>query len=750
MTKRATLNALGEGYDIRHVALSPSGRLMAWLAAPRPDARAGKCAVLVYDTATGKLLHAVKDLPGADRADLPDEGETLVLHPVRPAKVEKALTAQAAVVGIPDGRGRFHCAYRFRPATYVRKNGNWVSTQGRSSPRRIDKAAVRFRDSLLTFDEVGIIRWDRKTGQKLEEYNEPFSDFAVSADGRRIAVREDQRVEVSDGDLGPLRNNTDCWGPPYLRFLSAGRLVVKNLGRLQVWDPRRTTALESLRVHDPLVLNKRWDTDSWGKAMPSVQEKGIVVYDLVADRPRCPLDGVRAADAKIRPWISGDGKRVLVTVEDKDTVFVRWFDANSGRQLGRYEIPRQELHRSRYSEGPVHWFAEDGSVFGHITRDTQLKLVDCSRGEAALVVGLSVPDTPDGGQVWRYQSAGSEVVKPLRLCPLPHSREGFDRLGHTLAVLHALHLVPAAFLAGALGQVDLVLAVGRQRSAPPGAASRHRQAPQAGIPAQPAEHPQPQRQRRLEERPLGIGTIDRQPQGLARVAQPQQQPADQVGSQFQLGVEVPGVRLGQAGHVLGADVQQGVQRQGQGVPQRVPHHPSQGDPDVAVAELLASWPRAGVVVDAGALHVRTVAGGRGIVEGEHQVVAGSPTHQRPQGATQQTGGQRLGATASGPEGAVSAAEGGGDAGGAQPAGDRAPAFGEQGAEEQQQQPRGGAAVESAADVGEPGGQSGGQVREWHGRLLGRARDGTPPSSWPGSRSSSTHASVPCAVTSPVS
>src|SRR5262249_14422731 len=90
---------------------------------------------------------------------------------------------------------------------------------------------------------------------------------------------------------------------------------------------------------------------------------------------------------------------------------------------------------------------------------------------------------------------------------------------------------------------------------------------------------------------------------------------------------------------------------------------------------------------------------------------------------------------------------GGDAGGAEPAGDGAPAPGEQGAAEQPEQARGGAAVEGAAEQGEPGGQGGGQVREWHGRLLGGAGDGCHPSSCPGSRLSSIRLAGPCAASS---
>ena len=171
--------------------------------------------------------------------------------------------------------------------------------------------------------------------------------------------------------------------------------------------------------------------------------------------------------------------------------------------------------------------------------------------------------------------------------------------------------------------------------------------------------------------------------------------------------------------------------------------PGQGDPDVAVDKFLAGRAGAGVVMDARARHAGAVAGGGRVVDGEQQVVAREPAQQRPQGTEQQAEGQGAGAAAGGPEGAIGGAEVVGDASGAEPGGDGAAAAGEEGAAEQEQQPGGGAAVEGAGKGVEPGGQKGGQVREWHGRLLGRTRDGSHPSSCPGSRPLSSCASISC-------
>ena len=97
--------------------------------------------------------------------------------------------------------------------------------------------------------------------------------------------------------------------------------------------------------------------------------------------------------------------------------------------------------------------------------------------------------------------------------------------------------------------------------------------------------------------------------------------------------------------------------------------------------------------------------------------------------------------AGGPQGGVGAAAVGGAAGGPKPAGDGAAAAGEAGAAPQPPQAPGGAAVAGGDDLGKPGGQNGGEVREGHGRLLGRTRVGIHPASGPGRRPSSRCASA---------
>jgi hypothetical protein len=130
------------------------------------------------------LLHTLKDVPRSHRIGLPDDGRTLVLCPMRPEKVDRLSTGQSTVVNVADGRVKFRCTYRFRPAT-------WGGDGAGQSPLidRVQQAAFRLDGSLLTVDDVGITRWDIDSGKLLEDYNEPTLAFSVSANEKRIAVR---------------------------------------------------------------------------------------------------------------------------------------------------------------------------------------------------------------------------------------------------------------------------------------------------------------------------------------------------------------------------------------------------------------------------------------------------------------------------------------------------------------------------------------------------------------------------------
>src|SRR5262249_35491027 len=84
----------------------------------------------------------------------------------------------------------------------------------------------------------------------------------------------------------------------------------------------------------------------------------------------------------------------------------------------------------------------DGAAVGHRLQDL---------GRRRLGVGAEVRPPA----VWLAHDHHPDTA-PRRP---PGRQEGLDRLDHGLPVLHTLHLSPAALLAGALGQVDLPLAI---------------------------------------------------------------------------------------------------------------------------------------------------------------------------------------------------------------------------------------------------------------------------------------------------
>lgn len=102
---------------------------------------------------------------------------------------------------------------------------------------------------------------------------------------------------------------------------------------------------------------------------------------------------------------------------------------------------------------------------------------------------------------------------------------------------------------------------------------------------------------RLDELALGIGAVGDEPDGFAQRLQPLDDPADQLTGQLQLGAEgkmlaVPRRDLTEA---FFPDVEQGAQRQADHTPAGVLHDPGDGDPDMAVEELLLGGSRRGVL-----------------------------------------------------------------------------------------------------------------------------------------------------------
>src|SRR5262249_48320047 len=146
------------------VSLSPSGELMAWLAAPTNEEPTG--AVYIHKTGTNDLVRTVTKLPAPrtqrNKPDatfghirLLDEGRTLLLQQ------KEALAAWCWNPPVPatDGRERAH----FFDGVPVSKP---------PSARRDDRptrplAVTPDGKTLVTDDFLGMTRWDIATGKKL-------------------------------------------------------------------------------------------------------------------------------------------------------------------------------------------------------------------------------------------------------------------------------------------------------------------------------------------------------------------------------------------------------------------------------------------------------------------------------------------------------------------------------------------------------------------------------------------------------
>jgi WD40 repeat protein len=438
--KKERLKRLGAGYAFADVALSPSGRQMAWLASPERYGKEKPFAVFLYETTTGRLLREVKGPKElSSHVHLLDEGHTLLLQALDSVQVSGdviRVKGGNVVLAVADGRERFRFGNRF--AYFTSRFGPPASAGvlGVSADRK----------SLFTRDEVGTVRWDLTTGKILGEWTNGCSALAFSASGERAVVSSGARWNLCDGRLKPLRASAEFSEAPAVHFLADGRLLARDWrhGRLNVWDLRQGRVVQSLWRHkDPPVGRSPCSHDSWGRLFAHHVEKGLAIRDLVADKQLCLLEGVKVEDVwSVRPRLSADGKRVLVSTQEKAGLLIRWFDSRSGREQGRYRIPEKGLFPSRLRQwiGPcIDWFSEEGTAFGYVTPDGRLVLVDCERRQVRQVVGigagLSRGDAEEGRDFpeWRYESAGYDrfllAARSSRAVPGRTEYAVWDRAG---------------------------------------------------------------------------------------------------------------------------------------------------------------------------------------------------------------------------------------------------------------------------------------------------------------------------------
>ena len=379
--RQKQLDALGEGFEAWQVALSPSGELMAWLAVSQKGDGSG---VLVYETASGKLLHTIKGLPYTTALDMPDEGKSLVLHPV-PAKPGDKNPPRFTVVGVPDGRAKYHCEYRGVPPCTTRRSCTTAGILKKPDLRGRQFAITIHRDVLHLRDREGVTRWDFATGKKLDSWDQEFGQFSVSADGKRMLVRAGTAPRVVDGDTDAIRTNTHFWNVPSIRYQPDGKLRGEAGGRVHVWDPRNE--------HDAVIA--RADAED-RTARSSRTSKG--------SRRRRNYPTARR---------STDGKRVIIGREGRRATFSC---GGSTTRRGRNWAATASRRASGSATYGLHarWFDDEGTVFGYLTADSRLVRVECATGKVLPPIGgrsLDEALTDDGIPAWQY-SAGRAAVHP--------------------------------------------------------------------------------------------------------------------------------------------------------------------------------------------------------------------------------------------------------------------------------------------------------------------------------------------------
>ena len=249
--------------------------------------------------------------------------------------------------------------------------------------------------------------------------------------------------------------------------------------------------------------------------------------------------------------------------------------------------------------------------------------------------GCTLPESDSGSSLPRPARCdwpdGKEVGPPIAVVLFHenHSdqtarravgrQEGLVALARLGPVQHERLGPPTVPVARTFGQADRVLAVlARPATTALSRRDRRGHVPERRILAQPADDDHSGRRRIPQKASLGVGPIGDHPQSPACKTQAFRRPRDQLARHRQLGSEG---HFAQEGQVLGldvlvADIQKRQQRQTDGSPHGMPHHPRQRDPHMAVEERRARRSRRRVVVNARALDFRPVAFARRVVDGQ--------------------------------------------------------------------------------------------------------------------------------------
>ena len=399
-------------------ALSPSGKLMAWLVKTRVGKEnwASRGQVHVFDTATGELKHSGPQLQGmllgglvaAHEVALLDEGETVLLQATfRGAARDGSRDVGGNVaLDVKTGKERFRVHVKARGEPAPPDAGPLGG--GQFHTVALDGKSFYMLSAPDRHGALRPVRHDSATGKPLGDpldghTRSGFRVFDFTPDGKGTVVALGNRWATADLDLKPLAAQTEAVGPTRATFLSADRVLYNH----KVWD-RSGKFVEDgpkprARLHPPAPYSTGHPTsfDREYRLVAANVAGRVAVYDVEADRELCRLEGVFAADKFARHWpvMSADGARVLVPLLDGNDLLVNWYDSKTGRKQGSFRVPKAEVFPDTYPlatgdlvhSAAASWFSDDGSLISYLTRDSRLALVDTATSKVVRTIGVAVP-----------------------------------------------------------------------------------------------------------------------------------------------------------------------------------------------------------------------------------------------------------------------------------------------------------------------------------------------------------------------
>jgi hypothetical protein len=221
--------------------------------------------------------------------------------------------------------------------------------------------------------------------------------FALTADGRRAAVAHQAGWYWANADLEPVH--------PHLKDLAEVHYLSDH--QIRIRDGEHTYRNWELRdgkfvlplERRPLPEAVRRGTAHFcplRRLALHTDSKQLVVFHLETGREQCRLQDISYQGKQMHwPVFSRDSQRVLLPRADGADVLACWYDTQTGRELGRHRITPAAGFRgyppvndAQDSPGlpAIDWYADDGSEFGYVTRDSRLVLVDCATGKVRLTL----------------------------------------------------------------------------------------------------------------------------------------------------------------------------------------------------------------------------------------------------------------------------------------------------------------------------------------------------------------------------